>query len=145
MTISWAKTPADRAKCYAIRHEVFVDEQKVPIELEQDAQDDIALHVLASDRSGFALATARMVIDYPQAGVAKIGRVAVRYQARHQGYALAMMRFLENAARKSGQHTLVLDAQVAVLGLYEKLGYLAHGPVFDDAGIDHRRMKKSLA
>ena len=50
---------------------------------------------------------------------------------------------LDHAARAS--HTLaVLDAQVPVIPFYERLGFVAEGPVFDDAGIPHRRMTRPL-
>ena len=55
-----------------VRIEVFVDEQKVPIELEQDDRDTFCLHVLAiiDDQP---IGTGR--IDIEKGG--KIGRIAV--------------------------------------------------------------------
>jgi len=38
---------------------------------------------------------------------------------------------------------LKLHAQMPVVSFYERLGYTAEGPVFDEAGILHRSMKKS--
>ncbi len=45
-----------------------------------------------------------------------------------------------NAARELRLEPVILDAQVQVIPFYEKLGFVAEGPVFDDAGIPHRRM-----
>jgi predicted GNAT family N-acyltransferase len=50
---------------------------------------------------------------------------------------------LDHAARQ-GNTVAALDAQVAVIAFYEHLGFVAEGPVFDDAGIVHRRMTRSL-
>ncbi len=37
-----------------------------------------------------------------------------------------------------------LGAQVHALGFYEALGFEAFGPVYDDAGIPHRDMVRTL-
>jgi ElaA protein len=38
----------------------------------------------------------------------------------------------------------VLGAQIQALGFYEALGFTAFGPIYDDAGIDHRDMELHL-
>lgn len=136
-------TAEDMERCYAIRMEVFVEEQAVPPELELDEADKTAKHVLiviGGDPAG----TARLLLDTPNPGEAKIGRVAVRSTFRGRGLASKLMSFLEAEAVKERQARVTLDAQVAVIPMYEKLGYEAYGPVFDDAGIDHRKMTKRL-
>ncbi|MEO0503034.1 MAG: GNAT family N-acetyltransferase, partial [Pseudomonadota bacterium] len=37
-----------------------------------------------------------------------------------------------------------LGAQTHALSFYEKLGFEAFGPVYDDAGIPHRDMERAL-
>jgi predicted GNAT family N-acyltransferase len=54
------------------------------------------------------------------------------------------MRALEAEARARGHDRLVLNAQVAVLPFYERLGYAIDGPEFLEAGIAHRPMSKRL-
>ena len=126
-----------------IRFEVFVDEQKVPPDLEPDEYDAAALHLLALDaRTGEAVGTARVVDK--GGGIAKIGRVAVRAPWRGRGVGEALMRHALDAARAAGMTTAVLDAQTYVIPFYERLGFIAEGPVFDDAGIPHRRMTHVL-
>lgn len=132
------------AHCYAIRFKVFVHEQKVPEGLEIDEYDAVARHLLVFDGDGTPAGTARMMLNTPSQGWVKIGRVAVLETYRGRGLATLLMRGLENEARIAGQSHAVLDAQVAVIPMYEKLGYQAHGPVFDDAGIDHRKMTRAL-
>ena len=44
------------------------------------------------------------------------------------------------AGRERGLRLMVLSAQTQALGFYERLGYTAYGPVFDDAGLPHRWM-----
>ncbi len=129
--------------CFAIRMEVFVQEQAVPVELEIDKADQTAKHALIYVDKQPA-GTARLLLDTPTQGQSKIGRVAVLSRHRGQGLASDLMGFLETQARELGQKQITLDAQVTVIPLYEKLGYQAFGPVFDDAGIDHRKMSKML-
>lgn len=132
------------AHCYAIRFEVFVQGQNVPEELELDEYDAVARHLLVMGDDGLPAGTARLMVDTPLPGQAKIGRVAVRETYRGQGLASLLMRRLEEEARARRQSSIVLDAQLAVIPMYEKLGYEAHGPIFDDAGIDHRKMTRVL-
>jgi predicted GNAT family N-acyltransferase len=142
--LRWVESQQDLSACYDIRREVFVQEQAVPEELELDDYDAVARHALVVANDGQPAGTARLLVDTPQPGQSKIGRVAVRAPHRGQGLAVLLMRALEAEAASRGQSSIVLDAQVAVIPFYEKLGYQAYGPVFDDAGIDHRKMSKSL-
>ena len=134
---------SDREAAMRIRMEVFVDEQQVPPHLEPDEYDADALHLLATEgETSVAVATARIVNKGN--GLAKIGRVAVRkaWRGRHIGDAL--MQFALQTATANGFTVAALDAQTYVIPFYERLGFTAEGPVFDDAGIPHRHMRKML-
>jgi len=138
-----AENDADRAAAMRIRFEVFVDEQKVPPELEPDEYDALAIHLIAVERAtGDAIGTARLV-DKGN-GLVKIGRVAVRSSWRGRSVGDALMRFALEEAQTAGFTIAALDAQTYVIPFYEKLGFVAEGPVFDDAGIPHRHMRKPL-
>jgi len=127
----------------AIRFEVFVDEQHVPAEEEPDHYDADALHFIALHaQTGTPAGTARLV-EKP-GGMAKIGRVAVRQAYRGLGVGKILMQAVLDAARARGLAHAVLDAQVPVIGFYETLGFVAEGPVFDDAGIPHRTMRRAV-
>lgn len=141
-TIEPATAAADRKQCYRIRMMVFVDEQGVPVAEEIDAHDETdAEHVLGLE-DGRAVGTARAV---PYDGALKVGRVAVLQRARGRGYGAALIRHFVDEARARGVSHVVLDAQTDAMGFYERLGFAAEGPVFDDAGIPHRRMTLVLA
>ncbi|WP_042367176.1 GNAT family N-acetyltransferase [Streptacidiphilus neutrinimicus] len=135
----------------AVRHEVFVVEQRVPVELEYDELDATSVHVLARAEDGTPLGTGRL-IHGPQAlaetgreGVVLLGRLAVRQPARGTGLGAALVRAIEAAGREHGGVELELHAQVQALGFYERLGYVAFGEEYPDAGIPHRSMVKRLA
>ena len=123
---SWDALGADAA---AIRHEVFVDEQGVPAELEWDARDAGCVHAVVYNRLGRALACARLLPD------GHIGRVAVRRGLRGSGAGDTVMRALLAEARRTGHTVVELSAQRAVLGFYRKLGFVAFGEPYLEAGI----------
>lgn len=126
----------DFPACAAIRRKVFIEEQNVAEEIELDDLDATAVHLLAV-RDGRAIGTARLLIDGERA---KIGRVALLPQDRGTGAGAALMRAALDELRARGVMTAKLGAQVHAIGFYEKLGFVAHGPEYDDAGIPHRDM-----
>jgi predicted GNAT family N-acyltransferase len=146
-----ADDPADRALCFAVRKEVFVVEQGVPEDLEYDAYDEVAVHVLAVRDDGVPLGAGRLLHGAAAAGktggepgVGSLGRLAVVSAARGLGVGVALVRAVEDAARARGLTAVQLGAQTHALGFYERLGYEAYGPEFPDAGIPHRAMRRSL-
>ncbi|MFZ4297078.1 GNAT family N-acetyltransferase [Streptomyces cinereoruber] len=141
----------DREACFAVRREVFVEEQGVPRELEYDTYDATAVHVLAVRADGLPLGTGRLLHGADALGktggdasVGSLGRLAVAKAARGLGVGAALVRGIEDAARERGLTAVDLHAQTHALGFYERLGYEAYGPEFPDAGIPHRAMRKAL-
>jgi formyltetrahydrofolate-dependent phosphoribosylglycinamide formyltransferase len=126
---------------FAIRKEVFCAEQMVPEDLELDEYDAVAWHFLAFV-DGVPAATARLL---SKGGAAKIGRVAVLKRFRGRGLGRKIMEWAMYIAKDLKLQPMILDAQVPVIPFYEKLGFVADGPVFNDAGIPHRRMTKPTA
>jgi predicted GNAT family N-acyltransferase len=124
----------------ALRHEVFVVEQGVPLEEEYDRHDETALHLVAVD-AGRVIATCRLVGD---GDIAKLGRMAVAAPARGRGVASALLAEAEARARAGGARRIALAAQTAVVALYERAGYATYGERFSDAGIEHVMMEKRL-
>ncbi len=135
-----ARTQEQRAQCFAIRRAVFVQEHNVPLDLEMDEYDDAATHFLLWE-DGAPLATARLLDKH---GSAKIGRVAVLPGARGRGLGLALMETVLNEAHRQGFRHAVLDAQTYAIPFYARLGFVAEGGEFDDAGIPHRLMRRAL-
>ncbi|MGW2822641.1 GNAT family N-acetyltransferase [Streptomyces sp. NPDC001443] len=146
-----AEDAADREACFTVRKEVFVREQGVPEDIEYDAYDAVALHVLAIRADGVPLGTGRLLYGEEAAAktggdpsVGSLGRLAVAQAARGLGVGAALVRGIEEAARARGLAAVDLHAQTHALGFYERLGYEAYGPEFPDAGIPHRAMRRAL-
>jgi predicted GNAT family N-acyltransferase len=163
MTVAWRDAPsvvrvaggADLEGCRAVRLVVFVEEQGVPPELEMDAYDAHAVHLLAKGPGG-PLGTVRFLHGpeatrkYGAKGIdgattAVLGRLAVLAAARGTGLGGALVRGVEEQAQRLGLTRVYLEAQTHALPFYEKLGYAAYGPEFDEgSGIPHRAMASDL-
>lgn len=121
----------------ALRREVFVVEQNVPEDVESDAYDASATHLVAVD-GGMVVGVLRVVFLEEHV---KIGRVAVVRFARGKGIATALMHYAMDLARARGETRFYLTAQTDKLALYEKLGFAAFGEEFQDGGLPHLAMK----
>jgi len=135
-----ATHPEERARAFAIRGRVFQDEQGVPADEEFDADDERATHVLAT-AGDLTVGTGRVVLhpDY-----AKIGRMAVLKEWRRQGVGRALIDALMRIAARQGVRRCVLHAQVQAMPFYAALGFGVVGEEFEEAGIPHRRMERTL-
>ena len=130
---------ADFASIRHVRDTVFVDEQRVPRDLEFDERDPLCCHVLAFD-GATPVGTGRLDLDYG----GKVGRVAVVATHRRAGIGTAVMERLHAIARERNQLGLWCHAQLTAVPFYERLGYVRSGPIFVEAGIDHVRMEYML-
>ena len=128
----------DRDRLRRIRTAVFVDEQRVPPELEWDGLDQRCLHVLAEDDGGTPIGTGRLLPD------GHIGRMAVLAAWRRCGVGSAVLRELLRCAVEQGLGEVVLNAQTHAMGFYARHGFVAEGDAFLDAGIEHRQMRRTL-
>ena len=125
-----------------LRTEVFVHEQQVPAEMEWDEADHSALHCVAVNRMGMALATGRLLQHAP--GVSRIGRMAVKKSMRGSDLGAQVLQALMAAARERGDRSVLLHAQCTAEGFYKRAGFAPQGPVFEEAGIAHIEMVCAL-
>ena len=128
----WATLGQDAT---AIRFEVFVDEQKVPAEIELDDMDAVCLHAVAYDDAGNAVGTGRLLPD------GHIGRMAVRQPGRGTGVGGAILTLLMDKARARGDAAVVLNAQTVAAPFYARHGFVQQGEQFEEAGIAHVEMR----
>jgi predicted GNAT family N-acyltransferase len=135
------ESPADMQRAFAIRRRVFIEEQRVPEEIEMDAEDSNACHALAI-LNGVAIGCGRMVEH--GADEVKIGRMAVLPEFRNTGVGAHILHFMIDRARMRGFRKAILHAQLTAEGFYLKEGFKPVGGVFDEAGIAHRKMERDL-
>jgi len=126
-----------------LRAAVFAQEQGIAPKLMGDADDAAARHAIAVNAIGQVVGCGRLV--QRGGGVGQIGRVAVHRALRGSGVGRQLMAALEACAREAGLREIVLHAQLGALGFYEAAGYLPQGDVFEEAGLPHRGLGKTLA
>ncbi len=133
-TIRRAAWGPDTPSLREVRTRVFIEEQKVPKELEWDELDETCIHALAiaDDKP---IGTGRLTTD------GHIGRMAVLAEWRGRGVGAALLSHLMEAARDRGDDFCELNAQVSAIGFYERFGFQVRGEEFMDAGIPHRLMR----
>lgn len=124
----------------SIREVVFINEQKVPKELELDEYDKDAMHFAAYYYNKVVgCSRVREFEDY-----FKIERVAVLKEYRGKGISIKLMQFVESYINElSTMKHIELNAQAEVEKYYHKLGYSSVGEYFYEAGIKHVKMKKT--
>lgn len=141
MIVFLAKADVDRQACFDIRRSVFIEEQQIPEAEEWDAHDASSLHFLAVAEDGPA-GTARVIAKDT---CAKIGRVAVMADHRGTGLGAELMRQVLDGVKARGFTSAELESQVYAIPFYERFGFAAEGPEYDDgSGIMHRLMRKTL-
>jgi predicted GNAT family N-acyltransferase len=131
---------AARERAFDVRRCVFQDEQGVPADEEFDTDDDRAIHLIA-EGDGSVVGTARIVFhpDY-----AKVGRMAVLKHWRRGGVGRALLERCVDIVAARGVTLIRLHAQVQALPFYEALGFHVVSEEFEEAGIPHRRMERTV-
>lgn len=133
-TVRTADWDSDKQNLSDIRRKVFIEEQRVPEELEWDEFDAGSHHILAIDSNNQPIGTGRIKPD------GQIGRMAVLKQWRHQGVGKAMLEALLKYAREAHYQHIYLHAQLTAIPFYEKFGFIIDSDEFMDAGIPHKTM-----
>jgi YbgC/YbaW family acyl-CoA thioester hydrolase len=138
-TGTWAELGADARR---IRTDVFIEEQKIPVDMEWDEADEGAVHAVAYNRLGQPLATGRLIAAGN--GISKIGRMAVHKVLRGAGVGEQVLRALAAVAQQRGDSAITLHAQRTAEAFYARLGFRPDGVPFEEAGIPHVPMQSAL-
>ena len=131
---------------FALRIKVFVEEQKVPIELELDEKDNSenTVHVGFFDNNKL-IGVARL-IDLDK-DVIHIGRVVIDKEYRGQGIGRELIIGCENIAQQILKRKIIIElsAQIQAENFYKSLGYnRVNDIIYLDAGIEHVDMRKEI-
>ena len=121
-----------------LRLRVFVVEQGVPADIEQDESDPVSLHAIATDAAGVVIGTGRLLPD------GHVGRFAVDAALRGRGIGARILEALLAEAARRGHRRAELHAQLAAEGFYARYGFERTGGVFMEAGIAHTTMARPL-
>jgi len=125
-------------KLSEIRMQVFVEEQKVPIEEELDGLDEQSTHFIALNEIGQHVGCARLI------PTGQIGRMAVISTLRESGIGTMLLSAAVAEAQAQGMDKVFLHAQTYAEEFYRKGGFIGLGDRFMDAGIEHTTMEMML-
>lgn len=130
--------PDDEPRLRAIRYRVFVAEQRVPVDIEWDGIDAQCRHMIAEDTRGDAIGCGRLLPD------GHIGRLAVLAQWRGKGVGAALLDRLVALATELGHPRVMLNAQTRAFAFYARAGFTPCGDPYEEAGILHQAMTRTL-
>ena len=136
-TGSWAELGADARR---IRTEVFVQEQRIPAELEWDEADETAVHAVGYNRMGRAVATGRLLPSRaaaPRSGAWRCTRCCAAAASANRSCA-HWRRGRRSAA------TAPSNCARAPPATSTRLGFVPQGEPFEEAGIPHIAMTSAL-
>ncbi|MCP5206682.1 MAG: GNAT family N-acetyltransferase [Hahellaceae bacterium] len=147
----WESLPAD---ILALRKQIFINEQHVPVELEFDEMDEHSVHfsarlvdgaVTTNDANtalqGEAVGCARLYKSCKRDDQGIIGRMAVHAGHRNKGIAFKLMQaVIRYGVEVLGFTSFKLSAQLTAIDFYKRSGFVPYGDQFIDAGIDHMDM-----
>ncbi len=127
----------DMRAAFAVRRQVFVEEQGISEELVFDDRDGKALHMVVKNRDT-VVGTARVLLLADKR--AKLERMAILRPFRRKGIGSGVISFLNGELRKRQIEQVVLHAQSEAVAFYRSCGFEESGLPFWEAGMKHRKM-----
>jgi len=140
LKVEIAKWIDDHTQLKNIREKVFIQEQKVTLELEWDGMDENAMHFLVfKDEEAIGCARAVVIKNYMQ-----LGRMAVLKEYRGQGIGSALLEKAIVTAKLNQISSIHISAQFYAIDFYLKFGFEVMSDIYLDAEIPHRDMTLKL-
>ena len=141
MTERWIEPGGDTTDSFALRFEIFCDEQGYTREQEID-EEDARSPILVLYDGEIPVATGRVVDEGN--GVFHIGRICVKQSQRKGGIGRKLVESLVWKAREMGAKEITIGAQCQARGFYEKLGFAVCGEEYMDGHVPHIPMSTRL-
>lgn len=108
---------------------------------EERARDPEGRHFVAAADGQVVACT----ILFPQGdGAVRLRQMAVAPAFQGRGVGARLLAFAEERARASGVRSIRLHARSTAIGFYERAGYTEEGAPFDEDGVPHVLMAKTL-
>ncbi|PYF77125.1 GNAT family N-acetyltransferase [Pedobacter nutrimenti] len=126
-----------------LRSEIFVVEQKC-VYLDADGKDPSCQHLMLYQQKEL-VAYARIVPAGISFSEPSIGRIVSSDAVRGKGFGKELVRLaIENCIRLYGRQPIKIGAQLYLKKFYESFGFISEGDVYDEDGIDHIHMRRSV-
>ena len=131
------------ATCLSIRRNVFIEEKKVPEEIEVDHDD-----VLGGDCDHFLMLSRGLPAGTfrcrGKGNRVKIQRFCVLRQFRRAGIGGQALRSFDRIALEKGAKEIEVEAKYEVSRFYLSCGFEPVSEVFEEVGVPHVKMIKKL-
>lgn len=138
-----ARTKAEEQAAFALRHRVFVEEQRLFKVTDQDDNDARSIHLVAI-RDGEVKGTVRVYTMEDAPGHWIGGRLAVIRSERAGGAGELLVREAMRTVKRLGCNRFTATIQKRNVVWFEKLGWWKEGEVFDLLGKPHQLMQADL-
>ena len=120
-----------------IREKVFIEEQKVTLELEWDGWDEEAIHFLGrKNEKAIGCARAFVIENHME-----LGRMAVLKEYRDEDVGSALIEKAITTAKLNQLSAIYISAQCHAINFYKRFGFEVTSEIYLDAEIPHRDMK----
>lgn len=140
-----ALSATERAAHFAIRHQIFVAEQAVFAESDQDSHDhDESVVALLGQCDGISAGTVRLFVLDRTAGLWQGDRLAVLAPYRTRGVGAPLVRCAVATAAMLGGRRMAAHIQPANVTFFERLGWARSGETEIYAGLVHQPMSIQL-
>ena len=142
LSIKQAVTKDEIQAVFALRKEVFVDEEKLFSESDKDEHDEKSLYIIAKIDN--AIVGTIRIFPLDQADVWEMGRIVVRkgYRDHHLGALLAQEGV--KLAQSKGCKRLLGIVQRHAVELFLGVGWKKLGHEIDYLGVPHQVMEADL-
>ena len=134
-------TPAYR-EMVALRYRILREPLGLnftPEQLKAEANDTLIGTYIAGELVGC------LILTRLDAQKAQMRQVAVDTARQRGGIGRALVGEAERWARQQGHDTLLLHARESAIPFYLKMGYEAQGEPFEEVGLPHLEMRKTLS
>ena len=135
LEIKTVESQQEYKKIINIRKKVFIEEQKVPLDIEIDEYELEATHFIVYLNKE-PIGCARIRFN----NFAKLERIAILKKHRSRGFGTKLTEYLIDYCHKKNISDIRLNSQLYVADFYEKIGFKKVGEVFFEAGIKHVEM-----
>ncbi len=140
MEIKIAETQREFFGLFQLRTQVFVIEQHVELQIEQDTKDFDAIHYIALHNNQ-VIGCLRILIDND---FVSVGRVAIKKEFRNQQIGSKLIKAIESHPTVIEKGCISIHSQISAKDFYLKLGYQIIGEPYIEANIMHVLMEKKL-
>lgn len=131
-----------QALVFDIRKKTFIEEQKIPQELEFDEIYGNSYNYVLITNNGEGIATARINVTNPDYG--KIERVAVIPSYQQKGIGRQLIEACEKWILDLGFKHSVITSQIKAIGFYQKIGYRVNDSIHLESDIPIVYLEKNL-